>query len=389
MVDTDLFYVDTGRMPGEAAAALDAASAAGLRVVLVGDPPERGLSGADIAAEDQAVRAAIAAVLARPTTRVVAEQSDVLAALQELGVRPAAAWDQPVPVYTQWREDGDASYVLLWNATDQPQAFTGTFATDGAPTELDLWEGVYRPLAIYERTADGVALPVDLAPHEVRVVAFLPEGRGHLVATSAATAVTVGAGTAELRDPQGGTHTAQLSDGTTVAVELPEVADAPLEVGGLGGWALQVDTYGQEGVVSRPAIPLATLADWRTIPGLASESGIGTYTATVSVPEGWTGEGRGSLLDLGAFDGAVQLSVNGQRVTANIDPTEPVDVTGFLQPGDNTVEVVLATTPFNKAVVSPGTTATRPLFPTSLEGETQSYGLLGPVRLIPVRPRRP
>ena len=387
VVDTSLFYVDSGRLPGDAAEAIAAAAAKGLRVVFVGDPPTRGLGGADPEGEDRQVRQAIARVRALPTTRSVATQDEVGKALRDLDVRPAAEWAEPALVYSQRRDTADATTYLLWNARDEAVDLTGSFVADGAPVELDLWDGTWTPLATYRASGGRVTVPVHLDPHDVTVLHF-PRGerRAHITSTTADQAVPATGTTVELRDAEGGAQTVTLADGSWLDVELPAVADEPIEVAGPATWSLQVDTYGPEGVVERPAMPLPVLADWREIPGLNSESGIGTYTATVTVPDGWVAPDRGVALDLGEFHGAVQISVNDTLATANVDPTAPVDITSLLQPGDNTLQVVLATTPFNKAVASSATTtATRPLWPASIAASksTQPYGLLGPVRLVP------
>lgn len=387
VVDTSQVFVGTGRLPGETAQAIDAASAKGLKVVFVGDLPSRGLSGRDRAAEDGIVRKAVSAILARPTTAHVDTQAQVAAAVKELGARPAAEWQTPSRVYSQLRETADTAYYYLWNATDQPQRLTGSFAATGAPTELDLWSGAYKPVAVYRQRSGRTDVPFELAPHATTVLAFdKTRQRRHVTSTTADTVVNTGPATLEVRDAQGGAQTLAISDGSTVTADLPPVSDSPLTVGTLDSgalWQLQVTTYGPEGKVQRPAMPLPTLADWRTLPGLHSESGVGTYTAKVELPASWTGPERGAVLDLGAFEGSVQVFVNGRSATLDIDPQAPIDVTHLLTPGSNTIKVVLATTPFNKAVVSPTTLINRPAFPTSATHSTQAYGLLESVQLLP------
>lgn len=387
VVDPTQVFVGPGRLPGETAAAIDVASAKGLKVIFVGELPSRGLSGKDRAAEDDTVRDALTSILSRPTTAHVDNQAQIAEAVRELGARPAAEWLTPSRVYSQARETTDAHYYYLWNATDQPQALTGSFVASGAPTEMDLWTGEFEPVAVYREANGRVNVPLELAPHATMVLMFdKGEQRRHVTSTTADSVVAVSQGTVEVRDAQGGPQTVAVSDGTSRTANLPMVGDAPITLGtrDSGGlWQLQVTTYGPEGNLERPAVPLATLADWRTLPGLQSESGIGTYTARVDLPAGWTGRDRGAVLDMGAFEGSVQVFVNGARATQDIDPQAPVDVTGLLKPGSNTIKVVLATTPFNKAVASPTTLIHRPVWPTSVAHSTQAYGLLEDVRLLP------
>ena len=387
VIDGSQFYVDEGRLPGRTAAAINRASARGLHVVFVGDLPTKGLSGGATAKEDRKVRRMVGRILARPTTARVAEQADVAAAVARLGARPAVSWSKDVPVYTQLRETKGARYYYLWNATGEEQSFVGSFTAQGAPTELDLWEGTFNPLAQFRDVGQRIKVPVTLEPHGTTVLMFRKgDQRPHVVKTSADDVRYLGSGRLELRDDQGGPQSVVFSDGRTRTIKMSPVDDAPLAVGDVttgGPWSLQVTTYGPEGNIERPAMPLPVLADWRTIPGLTNESGIGTYTTQVTVPGGWTGAERGARLDLGDFDGSIQLLVNGERVSPDVDPQEPVDVTRHLRAGVNEVQVVLATSPFNKAFSLPTTAVTRPAWPTSLTIGPQPYGLLGAVQLIP------
>lgn len=387
VVDSSQSYVSGDRMPGPTARAIDAASAKGLRVVFVGDLPTRGAGGKAPSSEDQVVQGAVSSILARSTSAHVATQADAAAAVQRLGVVPSAAWQSPARVYSQARETADATYYLLWNATGDTQRFTGSFAASGAPTELDLWTGDFHPVARYRESATRVELPLKLAPHETEVLMFRKgEHRPHVLSTSADDVVATGTDIAEVRDAEGGPQTVEVDDGRTRTVQLPTVTDAPMTVGTLdsgGLWQLKVTTYGPEGTIKRPAVPLAKLADWRTIPGLESESGVGTYTARVTLPASWTSDSRGTRLDLAAFEGSVQVSVNGTRVSPDIDPQAPLDITTELKPGDNLIKVELSTTPFNKAVVSSTTLVGRPAWPASATHSTQVYGLLGDVKLRP------
>lgn len=387
VVDGSQFYVDNGRLPGATARAIDRASAKGLHVVFVGRLPRRGLSGADRAAEDRLVRRSVRSILARPTTAHVRRQTDVAAALEGLRVLPAVHWSKPAPIYSQMRETKDAHLYYLWNATGKRQRLTGTFTADGAPTELDLWGGDFEPVVEYRHGHGTVMVPLNLAPHEATVLMFeKDERRRHIDRSDVDRLRWIDDRSAKVQDDRGGAHTVVLSNGRRRSVDLPTIAEDPIVVGAVdtgGLWLLQVTTYGPEGTIERPAVPLPVLADWRTIPSLTAESGIGTYTTTLRVPQRWVGDQRGSALDLGRFEGTVQVFVNGRLVSHDIDPQARLDVTGLLTPGDNALKIVLATTPFNKAVASPTTALTRPGWPASLTSGMQPYGLLGPVRLVP------
>src|SRR4051794_38791290 len=370
--------VDEDWMPAATAQALDRASQAGLRVVFVGGLPRRADSARDAASEDAALRAAIARIRRRATTRLVAEQADVPDALLDLGVHPAAEWSRAARVYSQRRQLGDTDVYYLWNAADEPVRMTASFAATGAPQRLDLWTGAISDVAQWRQTVGRVRMPIALAPGETTVLAFRPrrETRAHVV-SSTADAVSARGAQVEVEGEPGSVAAVQFSDGSSQDVALPHVP-APLTV---SDWSLHVAEAGPEGTTPRE-LPLDALGDWRTKPGLTNASGTGTYTATVTLPAGWVGSDRGARLTLGRVEGAALVSVNGKVVSPELSARRALDVTSLLHEGRNSLQVALTTTLKNKAVsVLPVTLQSRPALAAT--NGTQPYGLFGPVALVP------
>jgi hypothetical protein len=169
----------------------------------------------------------------------------------------------------------------------------------------------------------------------------------------------------------------RFSNGVRRRVSLPRLPK-PLVP---HAWHLHVDEVGPSGATPHD-LDLTQLQDWRDISSISSASGTGTYTTTISLRSGWAGRRRGSYLDLGAVDGAMQVFVNGRAVAPEVTPDRRFDVTGLVRPGKNELKVVLTTTLKNRIVaqcrtgdLSQGLLCAQPA--------TQAYGLLGPVRLIP------
>jgi hypothetical protein len=371
--------VDQTSISGAAAQAIATAARRGLRVVFVGDLPDRGTSAAEPGVEDGQVRAAIAATLRQPTVRRVATEADVLDALRALGIPPGASWSQSVPVYSQHRASPSADYFYLWNADSVTHSFSASLATTGTPYALDLWSGAIAPLGQYAEHHGRTTLPITLAPGQTLVIGFAhrrPPLHALVVSRSTASVVDQG-GRLELHDPNPGRRVVQLSDGRTMVVVVPA---APAEVTP-AAWHLHVDATGPNGETAHD-YTLTSLEDWRNINGIQGESGTGTYTTTLDLPTSWTSPNVGATLRLGQADGAIQVYLNGQRVAPDISPDRPFDVTDMLRPGNNTLRVVLTTTLKNKIVSEVdsgdvnGSTATYTVQPA-----TQPYGLLGPVEL--------
>lgn len=368
----------------------------GLPIVFVGRIPDRGTSYRDPEREDAAVREAAAELRRSPRVRLARAEAEVPAALEQLGVRPEVSFDRPQQVYGVHRQTAGGDYWFLWNASGAldetvrlaggtTARFTASFAAgDRTPDLWDPWTGEVRPLGRFQAAEGRVAVPIELAPGESVVIGFeRPIGeRGRHVESTTAEEVVVRGDGLRLRSTRPGAATARLDDGRTATVDFGALP-RPLEP---AGWTLRVDGAVPHGG-ERHQLELGRLADWRTIPQLRQTSGTGTYRATVTLDERWTGEGRGAYLDLGRVEGGVQVRVNGQRVHPASVPPPRIDVGSFLRPGRNTIEVEVTTTLKNRLTALaeqevPGYSRflKRPV-------KSQPSGLVGPVRLVPYAER--
>ena len=125
-------------------------------------------------------------------------------------------------------------------------------------------------------------------------------------------------------------------------------------------------------------IDLASLQAWSKVAGLEDVSGIGRYRTTVDLGTDWTSD-DGATLELGEVNDTFLVRVNGQLLAA-CDPLDPVvDLGHSLMPGTNVIEVEVASTLLNRLrVVTPAVYGV---------ASRQSYGLVGPVRLVPYAER--
>jgi hypothetical protein len=120
-----------------------------------------------------------------------------------------------------------------------------------------------------------------------------------------------------------------------------------------------------------------TLPSWSEIttgPDLGRASGVGTYTATVTMPAGWNRH-NGAYLDLGKAVDTVRVEVNGHPVRGiNQSDLDRIDLGRRLRPGSNTITVTVSTTLHNAVKATGAATYRLP---------DQRTGLLGPVVLTP------
>jgi hypothetical protein len=368
--------VDERALPAATARAIERDAHAGLPLVLVGELPNHGTGAADSAGEDREVRAAVQGMLRAPRVARVATQADVLGALQDLGVEPSAAWSRPVPVYSQHRHTPTADYFYVFNAGRQTEAFTATLRTSGSGRQLNLWTGAVEALPVYRGAGDDrIRVPLKLAPGETQVIAFdRTATRRHAVAVSGGE-VADGPDGLEVRDTRGGSREVTLDDGTIARVELPDLPAVLTP----SHWHLHVAESNPGGDAAKD-VDLDALADWRDISALSGSSGTGTYTTTIDVPADRVGPDRGSYLQLGRVEGAVQVYVNSERVTPAVIAPPRIDLGGRLRPGKNELRIVLATTLKNRltALARQGQFSLPGALPA-----TQPYGILGPVSIVP------
>ncbi|KAB8196015.1 alpha-L-rhamnosidase [Nonomuraea phyllanthi] len=380
-VEGDKFYAGERTMTVPTAERLLEYARDGLPIVLLGAWEAASVPGVPGDGENERLRAVVAGLLAEPTVRVVADQTDVPAALAALGVRPDVRYATASTLLTARRVAGEVDYYYLCNgkhvenpkppvtAVDHEVTLART-ARDGVPYLLDPWTGRAERIALYAEDGDGIRLRVALRPGQARVVAI---GRPGLFGTGAAHAphatatdadlVRFGKGSLVARASRAGAYTTTLSGGRTATAVIGAVPE-PVN---LSSWRLKVTDVRPDGPLTHP-LSLDRLAPWSDIPDLADVSGIGVYSTEVSL------EG-GAYLDLGAVTDTCRVRVNG-RPLPPVDLLDPVvDVGPYVRRGTNTIEVEVATPLGNRLrVADPAVYGGLPRRP---------YGLMGPVRLLP------
>nr|WP_238426348.1 glycosyl hydrolase [Streptomyces adustus] len=357
---------------------------AGLPIVVVGDPVlrTRGLNqGADAA-----LRRVLAELRRQSTVQQVAEESDVLPALRTAEVEPAASYTGASDFLNLRRESGDTDYYYFWNSGKDRETTTVTLTGSGRPYRYDPWTGEVTPIAAYTRTADGVRVEVSAASGDGVLLALtkgnedtrkLPKADVSVLSTTADAAVVADDGEVRVRASAPGTYATRLSDGRTVVSRVTSVTAArPLT-----DWSLDVRAYVKGDTASRTrtedlgtftvtAGPDGSLPDWQHIAGLESRSGTSTYRSALDLDSSFA-EDAGAYLDLGRVEGTYTVEINGRALPeADLLDASSIDVSGFVRPGRNVVEVHVATLLGNAAYDA-----------------KQPYGLVGPVVVRPYAER--
>jgi len=89
------------------------------------------------------------------------------------------------------------------------------------------------------------------------------------------------------------------------------------------------------------AVDMDELWDWTQSEDFSIRhySGTGSYTATINIPEQDLADGGHVLLDLGVVKEIAEVRLNGQAVETLWKPPFQVDITSFLKPGDNKLDI--------------------------------------------------
>jgi hypothetical protein len=385
--------IDQRAISHQAAAAVRKAAEAGVRVVFVGDLPRSDTTYATGGEGDKAVQRDVAATLKSRSATHVDFQGDVATALAELRLSPRVD-SGGTQLLTQWRQVDGGAYIYLYNPADDQVSVAPSFDVDGVPSELDLWDGSVSPVAQYSSAKGRTTVPMTLDSHEVKVVAVDSNAAPsvHVVDPVAPTdgeLITDG-DRILLRTSESGQRSFRLSNGPTRTVgasvgpgshQPPTTGNRPSLLDRFGPWTLSVQTVTPTGgsTVEVPGhlgesqFQQYRLKDWRDFPAVTGESGVGTYTASTVLDEGWRAdEDDGMWLNLGRVDGTATISFNGELVGTQVDNERRWDVTDHLRTGTNTIEVKVRTT-LRNAVTKYNQNST----------VTQPYGLRGPVRLDP------
>ena len=362
-------------LPVPALGALLRLAHGGLRVLIIGEPPNSSPGFLQHAANDRHVLDGMGKLMALPSVKHVAENTDTVAALRSLNCEPDASFDG-ASLLSVHRQKDDLDLWWIFNPTSAYANVQTKLHAVGAPYKIDLWSGKAAHMAQWTSTADTTSMPLSVAPHASMVVAI---HRGetpplHIVAGTADTAL-VDRGDLIVGNVHGGQQAVKLSDGKSLALDLTRLPAAL----NLTQWTLHVDEKLPSGAKSHD-IESAALVDWRTIPELKDAVGQATYTTTLVLSKDWFAGNQDQLLSVGEVAGAMQLTVNGQLVTEQSTGNGSWLVGKWLKPGANSVSIRLDTTLLNRMVKLRESGEKRyQTGPTPLASAPS--GILGPVTL--------
>ena len=208
--------------------------------------------------------------------------------------RKATASPSATPAWAVWRSGSSPTSAR----TRSTPTSRSTAPARSSPQAWDALTGAITSAPGHRASPDGrLVLPVSMKPWASRFYLLAPAGSGDApAAKNAAKAVA----TLKLNGPW------------------------KVEFKGLGGFNKQQT--------------LDTLADWTTLPDLKNFSGNGTYACTFEI----SNLKSQLLLDLGTVHEVASVRINGQDAGKVWMQPYRIDVSKFIKPGKNTLEITVA-----------------------------------------------
>ncbi|KAK8172531.1 hypothetical protein BKA80DRAFT_196226, partial [Phyllosticta citrichinensis] len=277
-------------------------------------------------------------------------------ALKTAGILPKVSFPEQIPdFYNFWRSTDGVEYAFLYNDGKVSQTADITFNVSGTPYFFDAWTGDVSPVLQYTSSSEGVSIPITLLSNQTAIFAA----------------------------------SFTLSDGSA-----KNLTASPPSASNLTTWDLTIedwhrtnDSFSMETAIDYHTYKSQPLTPWLELdPELASVSGIGTYTTNFSYPATARGApSLGAILRLGPVTNSIRAWLNGQLLPP-IDITNAnVDVTDYVQTGNNDLVVEITTTLFNRikadgnSTWSAGVTANEESLNYYGINAAYEYGLVSPV----------
>ncbi len=295
------------------------------------------------------------------------------------------------------RKTGDEDIYFVSNSAMTREQVTCNFRVgpDLVPSFWNSEDGSVTPCHLYESGEGYVRLPLNLHPASSIFVIFKKGARpDHLVrvgtqgtagsggtSSPAIEVLAMDSGRIEARVQTPGTYLLETSSGKSGEIVVDQVP-ADREIA--GPWKVSFP----EGRGAPPEVTMQSLTDWAESPdtGIRYFSGTAIYHKDIDLT-GLADPGKGPvILDLGSVKEVATLKVNGKD--AGILWKEPyqIDISPFLKPGENQLEISVTNlwnnrivgdqrmgTEFTRTNLKNKFTAKSPLLPS---------GLIGPVKLL-------
>lgn len=390
----------------EASGKLVELAAKGLPIVVIGTLPNMtiGSTGQGIVSE----RISGLASAGHSNVKFIESSDSLLKALDALSVKPRVQAASSPPgaakdLYTVWRSDQASEYLFLYNK-GRLATYNITIAAneDKIPRKLNAWTGEQEAITMYSRSSAGINVHITLQRHQTAIIALDARTSQDHVVSHSDNVAKVSYESGKISVLVHDTHLASLtlSNGHTQDIPpLPENINTTLPEIEIGPWNLTLESWapGPSDLKSESDKQLlhlglqAALLPWSKIPQVQNVSGVGIYTATLTLPSlrQLPHEQTATVIHFGPVLNTLRAWINGKQLPPVDIFDAQLDISNYLIPGNNSIRVETASTLFNAVkarvdwVKAYGQGPLNPELYTS--ADWQPHGLVGPVRVKTLR----
>jgi len=280
--------------------------------------------------------------------KVVANKEDALAALADLAVPPSLGYSQKARIMPVLRRHEQGNDYYLLNDSDAAVSVEVSLLGSGIPVIYNLWTGEESVAPVFKSDANRITLPIDFKPNEVVVIRRRQteqvcnyQSGNYLISGEKSCRIGEKLG---VKAETPGRFSAVAASGKTVEAEAEKVRQ-PIA---LSQWHLTVEDWRPGDTAAsvkkiKHDLNLKRLSAWNDLKELRGVSGIGHYTTDFKLEKDWR-ESDGAYLDLGQVGGSFRVTVNGHQLPPCNQFTNRIDISDFVQAGQNLLEIEIATT---------------------------------------------
>jgi hypothetical protein len=241
----------------------------------------------------------------------------------------------------------DTDLYFVSNIQDQPSSIPVTFRVQGKiPWRWNPYTGAITRQWQYRTTADGIEIPLGLAPYESTFVIFEAGEESMQVAESTfAGIVDVKPDTVQALCSDNGEHFLVIDDRDGPQTYTATVEDIPAPLRIDSDWQMTLEGHG----FAKVERALTQLVSWTEDPATKHFSGAGRYETNFTLPAEYRASDLDLQLDLGRVGNVAEVELNGFPIGTCWIRGQVLDITKAARRGQNRLVVHVTNTLINRA----------------------------------------
>lgn len=372
-------------------------AAAGLPVLIVGDPPN--ITVPALVQQQHQLDGVLQELLSTRNVYHIDSINDIPTVLATAGVSPRIPLAcSSNPVFPVLRSDAATGIDYIFFYNDNPTASSCTVnltvSSGTLPYIYDAWTGTQQPVLQFSRTSSGILMPLQLTSNQTILIGL------HSNATSSARECpikTISDNVALLESSEDGRIIAHLLGPATISSSSGKnwsFTATPPPATTLQTWNISIedwhapdDRFSVETAVTIHNFTNRALAPWFSLgTGMEAVSGVARYTTILTVPDSSVNASAlGAVLSVGPIQHSIRIEINGQILPPVDLLSSTIDISNYIEPGeDYTLMIEVTSTLFNRIKATANSTmiwgrvagVEQPLYNVL---PYEEYGLVGPV----------